>query len=123
MPPSGTPYFLDNENPHKKFMNGYTGHVPFLTFQHSLSYTPATNVALKLFTTRYENLKSNSSVPITTTVRPEIKRDYQKLPYENGMIKNYAGHIPGNKFYVGKTLGEGSKEARNVLGQTAIVNR
>jgi len=114
-PPSATPYFLENDNPHKKFIAGYNGHVPNLLFVHSYSYTPGTNRALKLFTTRYNWRKSNARLPITNTVHSEPKSVSQKLPYESGIIKNYQGHIPGYKFNTGQTFSEGSKNTRTVL--------
>lgn len=121
VPPSGTPYFLENENPHKRFMTGFAGHVPNLIYCNGVSYNPATNQALKVFTTRYEKLKTNSWKPIiietgNNNARTEPKSISQKLPYEKGIIKNYAGHIPGDLFNVGKTFSEGSKNTRNILG-------
>ncbi|CAH1714399.1 protein FAM166B [Aphis gossypii] len=59
-PPSLTPYFLENGNPHKKFMVGYAGHVPNLLFQFGQSYTPSTNDALNIFTDQLEKHKLNS---------------------------------------------------------------
>jgi len=60
VPPSETPYFLENTNPHKKFMAGYAGHVPSLLFQFGQSYTPATNEALNIFTDQYDKHKLSS---------------------------------------------------------------
>lgn len=120
MPPSATPYFLRNDDPHKKFMSGYAGHVPNNAFQHGLSYAPATNEALKTFTARYDRLRASARAPIPVGGRrADSGRQpiVQKLPYEHGIIKNYAGHIPGNKYNVGQTFSEGSKHTRKLLGQ------
>lgn len=120
MAPSTKAYFLDNEHSQKRFTIGYEGHVPNLMYSNGISYSPGTNEALKLFTTRYEKLKTNSSEAInmkTVNVHSEPKYNSQKFPYENGIIKNYAGHIPGDKFNVGQTFSEGSKNVRNILKQ------
>ncbi|KAL4148311.1 hypothetical protein QTP88_002583 [Uroleucon formosanum] len=58
IPPNDTTYFLENRNPHKKFMAGYTGHVPKLIFEFGQSYTPATKDALNIFTEEYVKHKS-----------------------------------------------------------------
>lgn len=111
------PRFPENGHARKEFVAGYNGHVPNLLFMHGCSYTPGTNRALRLFAERYENLMSDRLVPVTTTAaRPKPPAAVsQKLPYESGMIKNYAGHIPGYKFNVAQTFGEGSKNTRTVL--------
>lgn len=118
MAPKTKAYSLENEDPQKRFMSKYSGHVPNLKYNYGISYSPATNEALKLFTTRYEKLKMNSPKAIdmgTANVSSGLKYNSQKFPYETGIIKNYAGHIPGNQFNVGKTFSEGSKNVRNVL--------
>ncbi|XP_050529623.1 protein FAM166B isoform X2 [Daktulosphaira vitifoliae] len=56
MPPSGSPYFIDNASVHKTFMSGYSGHVPRLPIYHGLSYSIAVKKALCEFTTRYNRL-------------------------------------------------------------------
>lgn len=127
MAPSNKAYFLNNEDSQKRFMAGYKGHVPNLMYLNGISYNPGTNEALKLFTTRYEKLKMNSSEAInmeTVNRRSEPKYNSQKFPYEDGIIKNYAGHIPGDKFNVGQTFSEGSKNVRNILKQQrAAINK
>lgn len=101
----------------KEFVAGYNGHVPNLRFVHGCSYTPGTNRALRLFAERYEYRTANRLVPVTTAARPKPIPTAMsvKLPYESGMIKNYAGHIPGYKFNVAQTFSEGSKNTRTVL--------
>lgn len=120
MPPSETPYFLENGNPHKMFMTGYTGHVPDLKFVNGLAYGAATNDALRSFTTRRERRKASVGRPVVASdfaarACPELYNNNQRLPYDTGIMKNYAGHIPGIKFNVGQTVSEGSKNAKTVL--------
>lgn len=115
MPPSATPYFLDNGDPYKNFVPGYCGHVPNLCAVYGHSYSPSTTRALDSFTARHEEYKASLGLPVTTTVLPVPKSFSQKLPYDTGIIKNYGGHIPGFKFNVGQTYSEGSKNTRRVL--------
>ncbi|XP_022174681.1 protein FAM166B [Myzus persicae] len=57
IPPTDTIYFLENGNPHKKFMAGYAGHVPNLMFEFGQPYTPSTENALNVFTDEYKKHK------------------------------------------------------------------
>lgn len=121
MPPSETPYFLENGNPHKRFMIGYTGHVPDLKFVNGLTYSVATNNALRSFTTRHERRKASAGRPVVASdfaARACPEPYNQRLPYDSGLMKNYAGHIPGIKFNVGQTVSEGSKNTKTVLAGT-----
>lgn len=121
MPPSETPYFLENENPQKKFMTGYTGHVPDLRSVNGMPYDVATNDALKTFTTRHERRKAAAGRPVSASdlaARACPEPFNQRLPYDTGIMKNYAGHIPGIKFNVGQTVSEGSKNTKHVLAGT-----
>lgn len=111
------PPFMDMENPDKYFKQGYAGHVPNLNFCVGTSNSPATNEALRLFTSRYEKQKSNAKLPAVAGLSdPKPKMVSRRLPYEAGIIKNYAGHIPGSMFNVGETFSVGSKSTRIILG-------
>lgn len=116
--PSESPYFLENENPLKTFIPGYTGHVPNSTKCIGAPYSAATNCALKLFTNRHEKFKGDWQDPIDVNEpNPVPETVQQQLPYDAGMIKNYAGHVPGNKFHVGQTMAAGSKHSRAFVSQ------
>lgn len=109
-----------NELPYKSFISGYKGHVPNIYSKYGLSYVPASNDALDEFSTRYKRLKSNVNKPVVASVRSKPILQRKELPYDTGMIKNYAGHIPGHMYNVGKTFSEGSKDTRRILGQRNI---
>lgn len=116
MPPI-TPYFMEMENPDKYFKQGYAGHIPSLNFFHGTSNSFITNEALKLFTSRYEKQKADAKLPAVAGLSaPKPKMVSRRLPYEAGIIKNYAGHIPGSIFNVGQTFSVGSKSTRIILG-------
>jgi hypothetical protein len=111
------PHFMEMENTDKYLKKGYTGHIPCLNNFHGATNSSITNEALKLFTSRYEKEKANLKLPtIAGTLAPKPKMVSRRLPYEAGIIKNYAGHIPGSMFNVGETFSVGSKSTRIILG-------
>lgn len=125
MPPSETPYFLADDNPHKTFMAGYMGHVPCLRYTSGRTYGATANEALRSFTAQHERRKANARKPVNaadptagTCAATAAVPFYQQLPYDAGIMKNYAGHIPGINFNVGQTTSAGSRNARAVLAGT-----
>uniref|UniRef100_A0A3B5LFL3 Ciliary microtubule inner protein 2B n=1 Tax=Xiphophorus couchianus TaxID=32473 RepID=A0A3B5LFL3_9TELE len=94
--PSGSPYQMEDDNPKKYFIPGFTGHVPFSHNFYGKGFSITTNQALKEYGKHQRRLKAD-------------ERDRTHLPTfyssKKGVIPGFTGHIPGYKFMVGSTLG------------------
>jgi len=107
-----TPYFMDNENPHKRYMSGYTGFVPRSRGLLGCGYPLITHRALCEFTDDMEQQSELQAAPValqrTRRARPQLVKVY---PDESGLVPHYTGHIPGEKFRYGHTFGSSTKNA------------
>jgi len=113
----GSPYFMEVLDPNKKFMPGYTGHVPFGYSKYGQGYAPYTNSALCDFTSNYRRRQSTEWAPVTIS-RPDpplLIAPTEIYPKHMGMLPNYSGHIPGIHYRSGKTFGNASRDAKRWL--------
>ncbi|XP_069562673.1 ciliary microtubule inner protein 2B [Brachyistius frenatus] len=104
----GSPYLMDDHNPHKYFITGFTGHVPKANFLIGKGFPITTNRALIEFGKQQRYLKSkdapgrlNSGTPSMPIVNPANR----------GVVPFYTGHLPGYKFMFGQTFGQLSQKA------------
>ncbi|XP_066566783.1 ciliary microtubule inner protein 2B [Amia ocellicauda] len=105
--PHGSPYFMEDENPHKYFISGFTGYVPKARFLIGTGYPVTTNKALRQF-----GQEINKSAPGPFHL-PGERREGHNLPpiskiYPSnlGLLPCYTGHVPGYKFQYGHTFGQ-----------------
>ncbi|XP_076019681.1 ciliary microtubule inner protein 2B [Genypterus blacodes] len=98
-----SPYIMDDSNPHKYFVSGFTGHVPKSNFLIGTSYPITTNKALVQFgkQQRHEPVTLDSPWDRGNTL-PSIHR---------GQLPKFTGHIPGARFMYGHTFGQLSHNA------------
>ncbi|XP_021077705.1 protein FAM166B isoform X1 [Mus pahari] len=99
-----SPYSMDNTDPHKFFMSGFTGYVPRARFLFGSSFPVLTNQALQEFgqmCTRGRVHKDPK--PLSPLPRPK---------FENlGLLPHYGGYVPGYKFQFGGTFGHLTHDA------------
>ncbi|KAK2819070.1 hypothetical protein Q5P01_024631 [Channa striata] len=103
------PYLMEDDNPYKYFISGFTGHVPKSRFLIGKSYPLTTNKALIQFgkQQRSDSISQNKPGSTSSTSR-HIPRIYKS---NRGMMPSFTGHIPGYKFMYGHTFGQLSQEA------------
>lgn len=92
---SPSPYFMDNANPQKHFMSGYTGYIPYGYAHFGKTNVAATNSALCDFTSDYRKRQSTEWAPVTIS-RPDPPLIIQPTAIYHkhvGMLPNYLGHI------------------------------
>uniref|UniRef100_A0A3Q1GG47 Ciliary microtubule inner protein 2B n=1 Tax=Acanthochromis polyacanthus TaxID=80966 RepID=A0A3Q1GG47_9TELE len=111
--PPGRPFSMDDDNPHKHFISGFTGHVPKSRFLIGKGYPIITKQAL------IQSGKQQSY--LTAKDLPDRKnRATTPLPCiytsDRGVVPSFAGHIPGYKFTYGQTFGQLSKNALEKSG-------
>ncbi|CAK6959377.1 protein FAM166B [Scomber scombrus] len=112
--PIGKPYFMDDHNPQKYFMSGFTGHVPKSRFLIGKGYPITTNQALIQFgqqqqvdpTSKHTPEWKDSTVPPMPTIYPSNR----------GVVPSFTGHIPGYQFMYGHTFGQLSQNALEKSG-------
>lgn len=85
-----SPYSMDDTDPQKFFMSGFTGYVPRARFLFGSSFPVLTNQALQEF----GQMCSGSRVqkdpkPLSPLPRP----NFQNL----GLLPHYGGYVPGEK--------------------------
>ncbi|XP_035523337.1 protein FAM166B [Morone saxatilis] len=111
--PPGIPYLMDDDDPHKYFISGFTGHVPKSRFLIGKSYPITTNQALIQFGKQQRNDPTFLHIPgenESTTSMPKI---YQS---NRGVVPSFTGHIPGYQFMYGHTFGQLSQNALEKSG-------
>nr|XP_020461703.1 protein FAM166B-like [Monopterus albus] len=113
--PIGKPYFMEDDNPHKYFISGFTGHVPKSRFLIGKGYPITTNQALIQFRKQQQQQSApvshdNTRKDSTTLLMPII------YPSDKGVVPSFTGHIPGFKFMHGHTFGQLSQNALEKSG-------
>ncbi|XP_044190430.1 protein FAM166B [Thunnus albacares] len=107
--PLGKPYFMDDDNPHKYFISGFTGHVPKSRFLIGKGYPITTNRALIQFGKQQQAEPTFKHIPEwKDSTIPPIPAIY---PSNRGVVPSFTGHIPGYQFMYGHTFGQLSKDA------------
>ncbi|XP_062870243.1 ciliary microtubule inner protein 2B [Trichomycterus rosablanca] len=102
--PLGSPYLMDDSNPHKYFISGFSGYVPKSRVLFGTSYPITTNKALIHFgkemkqggTALSVREESDDSLPPVPTIYPS----------HQGLLPKYTGHVPGYRFRYGQTFGQ-----------------
>ncbi|XP_029301319.1 ciliary microtubule inner protein 2B [Cottoperca gobio] len=100
---TGKPYFMDDDNPHKYFISGFTGHVPKSRFLFGKSFPVTTNQALIQFGKQQRNDPTFQGIPgrkESPTPMPTI------YPSNKAVVPSFTGHIPGYQFMIGHTFPE-----------------
>ncbi|XP_037351390.1 protein FAM166B isoform X2 [Talpa occidentalis] len=99
-----SPYSMDDKDPQKFFMSGFTGYVPRARFLFGSSFPVLTNQALQEF----GQMHSQGSSPKDPKHLPPLPRSY---PPDLGLIPHYGGYVPGYKFQFGRTYGYLTQDA------------
>uniref|UniRef100_I3N582 Ciliary microtubule inner protein 2B n=1 Tax=Ictidomys tridecemlineatus TaxID=43179 RepID=I3N582_ICTTR len=99
-----SPYSMDDTDPQKFFMSGFTGYVPRARFLFGSSFPVLTNQALKEFGQK----NSLGRAQKDSKTLPSLPRTYlQNL----GLLPHYGGYVPGYKFQFGHTFGHLTHDA------------
>ncbi|CAM4558117.1 ciliary microtubule inner protein 2B isoform X2 [Caretta caretta] len=109
--PQGSPYSMEDNNPHKCFISGFTGFVPRARFLIGAGYPLTTHRALVEFG---QNRGSRPEAGKGSTVLPPLLKSY---PTDMGLLPHYAGYVPGYKFQFGHTYGQ---LTHNALGLSTL---
>ncbi|XP_078128276.1 ciliary microtubule inner protein 2B [Sander vitreus] len=117
--PTENPYFMDDDNPHKYFISGFTGHVPKSRFLIGKGFPITTNQALIQFGKQQQTDPMSQVIPArkesTITPMPTI------YPSNRGVVPSFTGHIPGYQFMYGQTFGQLSQNALEKSGIKRIL--
>jgi hypothetical protein len=104
--PPVSPYDMQNNNPKKYFMSGYTGFVPKIQNYLGSGYPVMSHRALTDFKDTQKRLVRASVEPFMLVRDAPPNKDIKPIyPVESGIIPKYTGHIPGERFRFGKTFG------------------
>nr|XP_021514131.1 protein FAM166B isoform X1 [Meriones unguiculatus] len=99
-----SPYSMDDTDPQKFFMSGFTGYVPRARFFFGSGFPVLTNQALQEFgQTCSRGRAPKDPKPLSPLPRPS----FQSL----GLLPHYGGYIPGYKFQFGGTFGHLTHDA------------
>nr|XP_010329994.1 protein FAM166B isoform X4 [Saimiri boliviensis boliviensis] len=88
-----SPYSMDDRDPRKFFMSGFTGYVPRARFLFGSSFPVLTNQALQEFGQKH----SPGSAQKHPKHLPPLPRTY---PQNLGLLPNYGGYVPGGVAHV-----------------------
>ncbi|KAL7847949.1 hypothetical protein AOLI_G00226670 [Acnodon oligacanthus] len=110
--PLGSPYFMDDNSPHKYFISGYIGYVPRARFLIGTSYPITTNKALIQFS---KEMKAGHNMREGDNNLPSAPTIYLT---HRGLLPSYTGHVPGYKFRYGQTFGQLTKNTLEHCGVT-----
>ncbi|XP_077003906.1 ciliary microtubule inner protein 2B isoform X2 [Tamandua tetradactyla] len=99
-----SPYSMDDRDPQKFFMSGFTGYVPYARFLFGSSFPVLTNRALQEFGQKYSRTRSQKDPKHL----PPLPKTY---PENQGLLPNYGGYVPGYKFQFGHTYGHLTHDA------------
>ncbi|XP_066458766.1 ciliary microtubule inner protein 2B [Eleutherodactylus coqui] len=113
-----SPYYMDDEDPDKYFISGYTGYVPRSRFLIGTGYPITTNRALMEFapmTVKKGYKIGHHQEPLQETKQ---QSDQSHIYLEQlGLLPRYTGYVPGYKFQYGHTYGY---LTQNALGQSTL---
>ncbi|XP_029437696.1 protein FAM166B [Rhinatrema bivittatum] len=110
----GSPYFMEDNNPHKYFISGFTGYVPRARFLFGAGYPITTNRALVEFGHKTWKKSKGLGAGIKGQSLPDLSKIY---PNDLGLLPSYTGYVPGYKFQYGKTYGQ---LTQNALGLNTL---
>ncbi|XP_061282888.1 ciliary microtubule inner protein 2B isoform X2 [Bos javanicus] len=99
-----SPYSMDDRDPRKFFMSGFTGYVPRARFLFGSSFPVLSNQALQEF----GEMKSPGRSQKDPKHLPALSRTY---PQHLGLLPKYGGYVPGYKFQFGRTYGHLTQDA------------
>ncbi|KAF6327274.1 family with sequence similarity 166 member B [Rhinolophus ferrumequinum] len=99
-----SPYSMDERDPRKFFMSGFTGYVPRARFLFGSSFPVLTNQALQEFGQMYSQGRSRKGLKHL----PPLSGTYSQ---NLGLLPNYGGYVPGYKFQFGRTYGHLTHDA------------
>ncbi|XP_055375434.1 protein FAM166B-like [Condylostylus longicornis] len=109
------PHFMEDDDPRKFLKSGYAGWIPFEWTKIGKN----DNSALCEFTKYYKLNQHYRRIPITIeTIISKPKNNFEKYEIyikDKGMIPNYTGHVPGERFEIGKSYGKSTLNAKNKL--------
>uniref|UniRef100_A0A3Q0SNP3 Ciliary microtubule inner protein 2B n=1 Tax=Amphilophus citrinellus TaxID=61819 RepID=A0A3Q0SNP3_AMPCI len=100
--PVGKPLNMDDDNPQKYYMSGYTGHVPKSHFLIGKGYPITTNQALIQFG-KQQHLVSKDEPGSESSMTPPMPAICQP---KRGVVPSFTGHIPGYRFMYGHSFGQ-----------------
>ncbi|XP_048204170.1 protein FAM166B [Perognathus longimembris pacificus] len=99
-----SPYSMDDTDPQKFFMSGFTGYVPRARFLFGCSFPVLTNQALQEFGQKHPRHRAQEELqPL-----PPLPRTYLQ---NAGLLPHYGGYVPGYKFQFGHTFGHLTQDA------------
>ncbi|XP_055009160.1 protein FAM166B [Boleophthalmus pectinirostris] len=114
--PHGKAIFMDDKNPHKYFISGFTGHVPKARFLIGKSYPITTNQALVQFGKQQRNEPFSQD-----TAEGQDSSTLPTLYHPNrAVVPSFTGHIPGYRFLYGHTFGQLSQNALEKSGSKRV---
>ncbi|KAM9207508.1 ciliary microtubule inner protein 2B [Dugong dugon] len=99
-----SPYSMDDRDPRKFFMSGFTGYVPRARFLFGSSFPVLTNQALQEFGQKYSRGRGQKDPKHL----PPLSRTY---PQNLCLLPNYGGYVPGYKFQFGHAYGHVTHDA------------
>ncbi|XP_036033532.1 protein FAM166B isoform X2 [Onychomys torridus] len=105
-----SPYSMDDTDPQKFFMSGFTGYVPRARFLFGSSFPVLTNQALQEFGQTCSQSRVQKDPKPSS---PLPRSNFQNL----GLLPHYGGYVPGYKFQFGGTFGHLTHDALG-LGTT-----
>ncbi|XP_069603938.1 ciliary microtubule inner protein 2B [Ranitomeya imitator] len=112
-----SPYYMEDEDPNKYFISGYTGYVPRSRFLIGTGYPITTNRAM----TEFSHMTLNKGYQLGVQEPREgksLQSDQSHIYLEQlGLLPRYTGYVPGYKFQYGHTYGHLTQDA---LGQSTL---
>ncbi|XP_040819617.1 protein FAM166B [Ochotona curzoniae] len=99
-----SPYSMDDTDPQKFFMSGFTGYVPGARFLFGSSFPVLTKQALQEFGRKH----SRGSALKGPNPLPPLPRTYSQ---NKALLPHYGGYVPGYKFQFGHTFGHLTHDA------------
>lgn len=93
-----SPYSMDDRDPRKFFMSGFTGYVPRARFLFGSSFPVLSNQALQEF----DQMKSQGRSQKDPKHLPPLSRTY---PHNLGLLPKYGGYVPGKANLRGRLWG------------------
>ncbi|XP_073511176.1 ciliary microtubule inner protein 2B [Phyllobates terribilis] len=112
-----SPYYMEDEDPNKYFISGYTGYVPRSRFLIGTGYPITTNRAM----TEFGQMSLNKGYQLGHREPREgnsLQSDRSHIYLEQlGLLPRYTGYVPGYKFQYGHTYGN---LTQNALGQSTL---